>query len=171
MNEPNSLSESGAQVPQAMAARLVGGEITIAEFVGLKREQLYAIAQVGYKLYNSGKLEQARDIYRGLVAADPYDSVFHCHLAATHHRLGELDEALAQYTEALRFNIANQEALAGRGEIYLHRARLTEALNDLRAAIELDPESKRATTARARAILIALKEAVDKATQGNALNP
>ena len=145
-------------VPPILAARLVGGEITLADFVGLPRVTLYAIAEVGYQFLNSGKPEQARQIYRGLVAADPYDSVFHCHLAAAHHRLGELDQALEEYTQALRFNIANADALAGRGEIHLQQGRIAEALADLRAAIELDPEGKKTAAMRARAILLALKE-------------
>lgn len=162
MAEENTPARPDAQVPPGLAERLVGGEINLAQFVGLGREQLYAIAQVAYQFYNSGKVEQAREIYRGLVAADPLDSVFHCHLAASHHRLGDLDAAFDEYTEALRFNFANQDALSGRGEIHLQRGRLAEALSDLRAAVELDPEGKRATTLRARAILIAIKEAVEK---------
>jgi tetratricopeptide (TPR) repeat protein len=157
--------DTATTAPDALAARLIGGEINLAEYVGLKREQLYAIAQVGYQFYLSGKIEEARDIYRGLVAADPFDSVFHCHLAAAYHRLGELDKAFDEYTESLRFNVANQEALAGRGEIHLQRASIPEALSDLRAAIELDPESKRATTLRARAVLFAVKEALKREGQ------
>lgn len=154
-----------AEVPPALAARLIGGEITLAEFTGLSRRTLYAIAQVAYELLNSGKLEEARQIYRGLVAADPFDSVFHCHLAAAHHRLGDVDAAIGEYTEALRFNVANADALAGRGELYLQRDRITEAIMDLRAAIRLDPDGKKATTARARAIVLALKEAAAKAAE------
>lgn len=157
MVEDSKHSSAEVQVPPALAARLVGGEINLAEFVGLKRETLYAIAQVGYQFLNSGKVEQARQIYRGLVAADPYDSVFHCHLAAAHHRLGDLDQALEEYTHALRFNFANTDALAGRSEIYLQHGRIAEALRDLRAAIELDPQGQKATTMRARAILVALR--------------
>src|SRR5207253_5434228 len=106
-------------IPPEIAEKLADGEITVGELVGLTRNTLYAIAEVGYQLLTSGKLEEAKQIYKGLVAADPYDSVFHCHLAATHHKMGELDEALAEYSQALQFNFANIDALAGRGEIYV----------------------------------------------------
>jgi tetratricopeptide (TPR) repeat protein len=149
------------RVPPELARRLVSGQITLAEFVGLKRETLYAIAEVGFQMLNSGRFEQAREIYRGLVAADPFDSVFHCHLAATHNRLGDLDTALAEYTASLRYNIANADALVGRGEIYLHQRKVAEAITDLRAAVEADPEGKKPSTVRARAILLALKEAAN----------
>lgn len=152
-------------IPPALAARLVGGEINLAEFVGLRRDALYAIARVGYQFLNSGRVEQARQVYRGLVAADPYDSVFRCHLAAAHQRLGDLDEAVEEYTAALRFNYANVDALAGRSEIFLQRGRIADAVADLRAVITLDPQAERATTLRARAILQTLRNAAAQATR------
>ena len=157
---------SSEQTPQQqrgvspqLAARLACGEITLAEFAGLSREQQYQIAAIGYSMMNSGKLEEARAIYRGLVAASPYDSVFHCHLAAAHLRTGEVDEALAHFDLALRYNIANVDALVGRGETFLNRGQFVEALKDLRAALELDTQARRPSTMRARAMLLALKEA------------
>lgn len=142
-----------------LAGRLVSGQITLAEYAGLSREQLYEIAQVGYQLMNSGKLVEAREIYRGLVASSPFDSVFHCHLAAVHLRLAATDEAIKEFDTALRFNNANVDAFAGRGEAYLNRGQLAEAIEDLSTAIELDPQAERPSTLRARALLLALKEA------------
>ena len=157
----SSASQNETRVPPELTKKLVSGQITLAEFAGLKRETLYAIAEVGYQMLNTGRFEQAREIYRGLVAADPFDSVFHCHLAATHHRLGDLDAALEEYTASLRFNIANADALVGRGEIYLYQRKVAEAITDLRAAVEADPEGKKPSTVRARAVLLALKEAAN----------
>lgn len=158
---------AAAQPPEAhvspeMARRLVNGEITLGEFAGFTKDQLYAIAQIGYRMLVSGQLEQAKIIYQGLVAVDPFDSVFHCHLASIQHRLGEMDDALKGYTRALQLNIANVDALAGRGELHLSQGRLTEALTDLRKVLELDSEGKRGPTVRVRAILLALNEAANK---------
>ncbi|HVF56631.1 MAG TPA: tetratricopeptide repeat protein [Pyrinomonadaceae bacterium] len=152
-------NQTGQEARVAAAERLVTGQTTLAEFTGLRREQLYEIARTGYRMMNSGKLEEARRIYRGLVAADPFDSVFHCHLGAVHLRLSETDAALREFDAALRFNCASTDALAGRGETYLNRGQIAEAVKDLRAAVESDPASKRPSTLRARAILLALKEA------------
>lgn len=151
-----------ADIPPQLAEKFIKGEITLGDFVGLKRDTLYRIAQVGYHLLASGKHDEAKQIYLGLVAADPYDSVFHCHLATVCHRLGDLGRALDEYTEALRFNKANADALAGRGELHLMHGRLPESITDLRAAIKLDPQGKRRSTIRARAILLSLKDAADK---------
>jgi tetratricopeptide (TPR) repeat protein len=143
------------------AARLVDGQITLAEYVGLSKKELYIIAQQGYQLLNSGKLEEAQEIYEGLVAADPYDSVFHCHLGAVLVRMGKEDEALEHFNSSIQFNIANIDALSARGEIYLRQNKIAEAVADLKRAVELDPQGKRPSTVRARAALLSLKTALE----------
>jgi len=161
MSVENNQEVPNVEIPPEMAERLIYGDINLAEFLGLTRGTLYAIAGVGYQMLTSGKLEQAQQIYQGLVAADPYDSVFHCHLAAAHHKLGDFEKALEEYSESLKYNRANIDALAGRGEIYFNRGHLSDAVKDLKSAIDLDPQGKLASTVRARAIIVALKEMVD----------
>jgi tetratricopeptide (TPR) repeat protein len=151
-----------SQLPADLPARLIRGEITLAQVFGLDREALYKIARIGYGLLNSGNLRDAKQIYAGLVAADPYDSVFHCHLGAVHHRLGEYEDAIQQYSLALSFNRANADALTGRGEIHLTRGEVAAAISDLKRAIEIDPTGARASTSRARALLSGLMRAADR---------
>lgn len=162
-------SESGkVEVAPEFAERLARGEITLADLIGMSKERQYEIAKVGYQLMNSGKLDEARAIYRGLVAADPFDSVFHCHLGAIQLRLGEIEAAIKEFTSALQLNSKNVEALAGRGEANLNRGQLAEAISDLRAAVELDPRGERPATLRAQALLLALREAAQRAPQTRA---
>lgn len=158
----NWMKTAPETVKTEWAARLANGQITLAEYVGLSKKELYVIAQRAFQLLQSGRLEEARTIYQGLVAADPYDSVFRCHLGAAQLRLGNQDEAFKQFTASLQYNIANIDALVGRGEIYLSRGEIENAVNDFGKAIELDKEGKRASTVRARAALIALKETLEK---------
>ena len=141
--------------------KLATGQITIAEAVGISRQQLYAIANRGYQLYSSGKLEEARQIYAGLVAADPYDSVFHCHLGAVYFRLGELEKAFEEYSASIRLNIANVDALAGRGELRLLKGEIKKGIEDLRAALENDPDGTHPSSVRARALLLSLRQAAN----------
>jgi hypothetical protein len=58
-------SSSQIQIPPELAERLIEGDINLAEFLGLTRNTLYAIAEVGYQMLTSGKLEQAKQIYQG----------------------------------------------------------------------------------------------------------
>lgn len=169
--ESNAVAETqpNPENQQKWAERVANGEITLAEYVGLSKKDLYVIAEQAHRLLQSGRLAEARDIYQGLVAADPYDSVFHCHLGAALFRLGNTTEAKNQFDLALQYNIANVDALVGRGEIFLSRGELKEALGDLRRALEIDPTAKRQSTMRARAALLALKNSLEKQqSAGNA---
>ena len=144
---------SQSDFPEDLPARLIRGELTLATVFGLDDDSLYEIARVGYGLLNSGNLREAKQIYAGLVAADPYDSVFHCHLASVHHSLGEVDDAFKHYTEALKLNFANADALVGLGEIQLSRGELAAGLLLLKQAIELDRDGAKPSTQRAQALL------------------
>ena len=162
MNEDQKNEKFDANRSDEMKEKLASGQITLAEFAGLGKEQLYEIAKQGYRLFSSGKLDDAEIIYSGLVAADPFDSVFHCHLGAVYFRKNEMDKAFKEYSSAIRLNIANVDALAGRGEIYLQRGELKEGIEDLRNALDNDPEAKRDSTRRARALLLSLRDAAQK---------
>ncbi|HEX8248383.1 MAG TPA: tetratricopeptide repeat protein [Pyrinomonadaceae bacterium] len=162
-NRDNKQSATAYRSEQARE-KLATGQITLAEYVGISRDEMYKIAQQAYQLMNRGKLEEARRIYSGLVAADPYDSVFHCHLGAVLFRMGEHEKAFAEYDAALRYNIANVDALAGRGELYIMRGEVKKGVEDLRAALEKDPQGERPTSQRARALLLSMREAARKQT-------
>jgi tetratricopeptide (TPR) repeat protein len=146
------------QFPKDLPAKLIRGEINLAQVYGLDDDALYEIANIGYGLMMSGKLHEAKQIYAGLVAADPFDSVFHCHLAAVHHSLGEVDDALTLYRRALDLNLANTDALVALGEIQLSRGDLAAGVAALKQAIELDHNRVKPSTQRAFAILRAIHE-------------
>ncbi len=139
--------------PKDLPAKLIRGEVNLAQVYGLDDDALYQIANIGYGLLMSGNLREAKQIYAGLVAADPFDSVFHCHLAAVHHSLGEVDDAFTHYTKALELNLANTDALVGLGEIQLSRGDLAAGVAALKQAINLDHERVKPSTQRALAIL------------------
>lgn len=150
-------STAKADFPSDLPEMLIRGEITLADAFGLDRNALYEIAGIAYGLFSSGKLGEAKEIYSGLVAADPYDSVFHCHLAAVHHRLGEIEDAYRQYTKSLNLNSANVDAMVGHAEIQLSRGDVSAAVSALKRAIEIDPDVSRPSIARARAVLLAIE--------------
>jgi tetratricopeptide (TPR) repeat protein len=162
--------EDSQNASREKALRLARGEITLAQYAGLRREELYAVARVAYKLLNGGRAEEALTIYRGLAAADPYDSVFRCHHAAALLRLGNAEAALVEFDAALRLNVANVEALSGRGEARLRLGHFSDAVKDLSNAAALDPRAERPSTARALSLLKAVREAArQKRAGGHAL--
>jgi tetratricopeptide (TPR) repeat protein len=161
-NTPQKPASNTRVISEELGERLVVGEITPAEFLGLSQEMLYEIAKRGHEMLKTGKLQDALDIFKGLVAASPYDSVFHCNLASTYAHLEKFDEAKDEYTRALELNIGNVDALVGRSELFLREGNVPKALEDIQAALKYDPEAKRENTKRARATLTILKEAASK---------
>jgi tetratricopeptide (TPR) repeat protein len=170
MSETPSSSPTPPSQPE-LAERLIAGDITPAQFLGLSQERLYEIATVGHRLLTQGQTQQAMTLFKGLVAASPYDSVFHCNLAAAYAQTERYPEALEAYTQAIQLNIANVDALAGRSELFLRAGLVPEALTDLQAAMQLDPQALRETTQRARTTLALLKKMADEVEASEAPKP
>jgi tetratricopeptide (TPR) repeat protein len=133
---------------------LVDGQVTLGQLLGINGHELYKIAEFGHQLFLTGKLEDAERIFNGLIAADPYDSVFQCQLATIYQYQNRLDLAIEHYTKAIRLNLSNIDALAARGETYLVLNQIDQAVTDLKKAIELDPKQERPSTKRAQALLL-----------------
>ncbi|KFE65243.1 tetratricopeptide repeat protein [Hyalangium minutum] len=160
---PQTSSNPTAPSQAELAQRLIAGDITPAQFLGLSQEQLYVIATTAHRLLAQGQTQQALTLFKGLVAASPYDSVFHCNLAAAYVQAELYSEAMEEYSRAIQLNIANVDALAGRSELLLREGRVAEALNDLQAVLRLDPKAERETTQRARTTLVLLNKLADSA--------
>lgn len=158
-NTPQKPAGTTRVISEELGEKLVVGEITPAEFLGLSQEMLYEIATRGHDMLKTGKLQDALEIFKGLVAASPYDSVFHCNLASTYAHLEKYAEAKDEYSRALELNIANVDALVGRSELFLREGNKSAALQDIQKALTLDPEAKRENTKRARATLTMLQKA------------
>lgn len=158
-------------VPPEIAERLIRGEISIGEMVGLTQSAQYAIAGMGHQLLEANRLEEAQAIFRGLVALSPYDSVFHCHLATVYARKQMVDEAIQSYKYALDFNKANIDALAGLGEMKLMRGEVLEATELLKRAVTSDSTGKYASAKRAAALLAMLQQAVEQQQAANKAAP
>lgn len=162
-NPPQELN-----VPQEVGERLIRGEVHLGKFLGLTHEQLMSIARSGHKMLEAGKASLALEIFQGLVAAAPMDTVFLTQLGATYMTLERVDEAFSAYDQAILLNSANVDALVGRGEIHLRRGQVPEGLKDLSRAIEFDPGLKRRSTQRAHGTLLALKKQAEQARAAQA---
>ena len=160
-------SSSSPQISPEAAEKLFLGEISPGQFLGFSQQQLYKIAISGHEMLKSGNLQTALDIFKGLVAASPHDSVFHCNLAAVYVGMEDYEEAMKAYSRSIELNIANVDALVGRSELYLRAGKVPEALKDIEVAIKADPEAKKDNTKRARTTLMMLKKMAESAEASN----
>lgn len=141
----------------------MAGKITLGDLEGIDKEAQYRMAQVAYKHFTEGKMEQAKQAFQGLLALDPFDAYFLTVLGAIAQEEGKHEEAEAAYSRALEINPFSAVAWAQRGETRILLGKLSEAADDITRALEEDPEGKEPATQRARAMAIMLRKELEKA--------
>lgn len=161
-SKPPSPARPAESRQQEEDERLIRGEVTLGEFLKMPQATLYRWATTAHQIMQAGKTAQALDIFKGLVAASPYDSVLHCQVGAAYMTLERFDEAFNAFEQSLKFNADNGDALVGRGEIFLRRGNVPAALKDFSRAIQNDPSLQRRSTQRARGTLLALKQQAER---------
>jgi tetratricopeptide (TPR) repeat protein len=137
---------------QENMVRFGKGEITWGELQGISLQEAYSIADIGYTLFQQGRLNEAQVLYEALVMANPADAYFHGMLGAIYAKKNLKDQALEEYNVAISQDPKAVSALVNRAELLLEKGNVEQALADLKSAIELDPKSENPSTTRARAI-------------------
>ncbi|MYW05932.1 tetratricopeptide repeat protein [Streptomyces sp. SID3343] len=87
-----------------------------------------------------GRLDEALEDYRAVVAVDPYYPEYHLDLGNLLRLMGREDEALAEYETALRLGPPIPEVYYNRGDIKNEAGDVEGALADFDYVLELDPD-------------------------------
>ena len=118
-----------------------------------------AVAGRSYLLATVGRLASAAtdnagavDALSRAVADDPGNPRWHRLLAGAHLLEDHPDDAMAEFAAALRIDPRDAEAHLGVGQIHLNAGRNAEAVDPLRRATELSPDSAEAAYALATAL-------------------
>ncbi len=142
------------------------GKITWAQLEGMTMEQAYAIAEFGYSMYQQGRYKDSRTLFEGLVIGNPYDPYFHAMLGAIYTKLDMHEEAAQEFSIAIELDPEDINSYVNRGELLLQHGEFEYAMEDLKAAIDLDPDGKNPASLRARALAAAtaaaIKELIEK---------
>jgi tetratricopeptide (TPR) repeat protein len=149
---------AGRTYNETHLGKFLMGQLTLGDLEGVTKQQQYQIAEIGHAYLTSGKLDEAKMVFDGLLALDPFDAYFHMSLGSIAQQRNDLDEADARYSRALEINPFSPTAHANRGEIRVMTGRLEEGSADLVKAIQLDPDGKEPATIRAKATVRVLKE-------------
>jgi predicted Zn-dependent protease len=112
-------------------------------------EELRVILEAGFALRYTRRLDEAADIFRGVVALLPKSDVPRVALGTVELERGKFAEAQATCEEALRHDPGSLYARVHRAEALLFQRRRSEAETELNAVIAQDPESPHSRTARA----------------------
>lgn len=145
--------------------KFVLGEITWAQLQGLTMEEAYAFAELAYTLFEQGKYDEAQTIFEGLVISNPYDAYFHAMLGAIYARKDMQEEAAEEYSIAIELDPENISAYVNRAEILLQHGEFELAMDDLKAAIKLDPKGEDPAGLRARALAGATAAIIEEILQ------
>ena len=162
--EPKLEEGERAYNPERVRAFLAG-RITLGDLEGITKQEQYQMAEIGHSYISSGKLPEAKTVFEGLIALDPFDAYFHTALGSIAQQSNDLEEAEARYTRALEINPYSATAMANRGEIRVQQGRLAEGTEDLIKAVQADPKGTEPATVRAQSTLNVLREQLSEAAK------
>jgi tetratricopeptide (TPR) repeat protein len=132
--------------------RWLGGKLNTAEVYDLTPELIKALAEHGYLLYEEGKYDSARVIFEALAAVNSSDPNIQKMLGSIYQIQNKWDAAYYHYTQSLRMAPNDIFVIANRGETLIQMQRPREAAEDLKRAIQLDPQNTNPVGRRARVL-------------------
>jgi|SRR5215510_7170608 len=112
-------------------------------------EELRVILEAGFALRYARRLDEAAEIFRGMVALLPEEDVPRVALGTVELERGNFAQAQAACEEALRRRPHSLYARVHRAEALLFQQRRDEAESELNSVIAANPESPYSRTAQA----------------------
>lgn len=106
----------------------------------LTRRQLAEMAMFGHQLFESGRLDEARVVFEGLVALGSPDAFPHTMLGTVYLALGKQDRATALFEAALGIDPSDLAARVYRSEIRINAGQTKQALSELGKVISEGPK-------------------------------
>lgn len=145
-----------------LLAALTENRITFAQVAKLDRKKMKMLAEQGYVKLKHGRFDEARKIFEILTFVDHKNYFHHLALGGTYQKLKKFLDAVFQYSECLKYDPENTNALLNRGEIFLKHKNYKKAAEDFRGAITVDKSGRDIFANRARQLVIAIKRSLAK---------
>jgi len=143
-------------------AALSENKITFASVMRMDRKKIRMLAEQGYLKLKHGRFDESRKIFEILTFIDHKNYFHHLALGGAYHKMKQYLDAAFQYTECLKYDPENTNALVNRGEIFLKHKNYKKAAEDFRSAILQDNTGKDIFSNRARSLVIAIKRSLAK---------
>lgn len=141
--------------------RFANNKVSLSDIARIPRKSLQRLAEVAFLKYKYGRLEDAKEIFRGLARVDHTNYYYRSALGGIYQKLKKWVDAVANYTMALALNPTDVTSLVNRGEVYLRHEKYKKAAEDFRSAILLDRAGKNLWSNRGRSLVIALKRSLE----------
>lgn len=146
-------------------------KITFAELTRLDPKKVRQVSEMGFVKLRNGRYDEARKIFEVLTFVDHKNYFHRLALGGAYQKLKKNVDALYQYSEALKWDNHNLNALVNRGEIYLRNKNFRKAAEDFREAILTDATGKDRFANRARSLVIAIKRSIAREKELKTLGP
>jgi tetratricopeptide (TPR) repeat protein len=138
------------------------GHASLTQVFGLAKQEVEAIAALGFQLYEQGKMNDAEAIFSGLIALDNKIYYGYAGLGAMTLAEEKLDESVRWLSRAAELNPTDPTVHANLGEALLRQGKFKEAAEEFQTAMKQDPEELDPGANRARSILAGMQIALEE---------
>jgi len=137
----------------AKLRNILAGKEKLAPNLEMSKNQLAALAALGFRFYEQGNLRDARTLFEWLAVLDPNLYFGHAGLGAMALRNEKLDDAVRHLKRAAELKTQDPAVYTNLGEALLRQANFQEAATAFEQALKLDASERNPSANRARAIL------------------
>jgi tetratricopeptide (TPR) repeat protein len=138
---------------QERVDRWLNGKLNSAELYEISPQLFKALAEYACLLYEQGKYESAKVIFEALGTINSSESNVQKYLGSIYQIQKKWDAAYYHYTQSLKTSPNDLFVIVNRGESLIQAQRPREAAEDLKRAVQLDPQGKHPAGRRARVLL------------------
>lgn len=156
------MSTPASALPENTLTEVIEGRQPLNTFLGLSQEQVQAFAALGFASYQQGRVEEAREIFEGVIALDSTSYYGWAGLGAIELSEDNLDAAESSLLAASNRYGEDPTVLSNLGEVYLRKGDAEKATEYLEKALKLDPKGEDPGANRARAILQGMMLVLDE---------
>jgi tetratricopeptide (TPR) repeat protein len=140
-------------------------KLSFAEITSLHPKKIRQVSEMGFVKLKHGRIKEAIQIFEVLTFIDHKNPFHHLALAGAYQKQKKYVDAIFQYSQTLKLDPKNINALVNRGEIYLRLKNYRKAAEDFREAIINDESGKDRFANRSRSLVIAIKRMLAKDKQ------
>ena len=143
-------TRTGWRTPQAAwAGAATAGLLVFCNWPVLSMSDMRAVTalNLGTELQAEGRLDEAIEQYRQVLALTPDDALAHSNLGTALAAQDRLDEAIGHYERALALAPGDADAHSNLGNALIALDRIDDGVASLRRALDIDPSSAEAHAA------------------------
>jgi tetratricopeptide (TPR) repeat protein len=128
-------------------------ELLLGQQLKLTFDAAYAIAEVGFDIYQRGEYTAARAFFEAMVLLNYADAYFRNMVGSSYMAQKDLIAAVDSFNWAIHYDPENGHALLNRGECLYLLGRKEEALQDFRSVLALTDDAWQEVKVRAQWIV------------------